>query len=62
MDEPALNYDVLLPLPDHIQLSIDDYRDKLYEMIQQDKAYLKRTQNNRTVTNSNSKHSITNNR
>ncbi|VDK70013.1 unnamed protein product [Litomosoides sigmodontis] len=55
MDEPALNYDVLLPLPDHIQLSIDDYRDKLYEMIQQDKTYVKRTRNNRTVTSSSSK-------
>ncbi|CEF64814.1 Mitogen-activated protein kinase 15 [Strongyloides ratti] len=32
-DEPALNYDVTLPLPDHIQLTIDDYRNKLYELI-----------------------------
>uniref|UniRef100_A0A0N4Z9F1 Mitogen-activated protein kinase n=1 Tax=Parastrongyloides trichosuri TaxID=131310 RepID=A0A0N4Z9F1_PARTI len=32
-DEPALNYDVTLPLPDHIQLTIDDYRNKLYDLI-----------------------------
>ncbi|KAL4003819.1 Extracellular signal-regulated kinase 2 domain protein [Acanthocheilonema viteae] len=52
MDEPALNYDVLLPLPDHIQLSIDDYRNKLYEMIQQDNTYVKRIQHNRNNSRS----------
>uniref|UniRef100_A0A0N5BHX8 Mitogen-activated protein kinase n=1 Tax=Strongyloides papillosus TaxID=174720 RepID=A0A0N5BHX8_STREA len=36
-DEPALNYDVTLPLPDHIQLTIDDYRNKLYELIDTNK-------------------------
>uniref|UniRef100_A0A0R3R2V7 Non-specific serine/threonine protein kinase n=1 Tax=Brugia timori TaxID=42155 RepID=A0A0R3R2V7_9BILA len=48
IDEPALNYDILLPLPDHIQLSIDDYRNKLYEMIQENRTYVKRIQHNRT--------------
>uniref|UniRef100_A0A1I8EFN8 Mitogen-activated protein kinase n=1 Tax=Wuchereria bancrofti TaxID=6293 RepID=A0A1I8EFN8_WUCBA len=50
MDEPALNYDILLPLPDHIQLSIDDYRNKLYEMIQENRTYVKRIQHNRVIT------------
>uniref|UniRef100_A0A0K0ELI6 Mitogen-activated protein kinase n=1 Tax=Strongyloides stercoralis TaxID=6248 RepID=A0A0K0ELI6_STRER len=36
-EEPALNYDVTLPLPDHIQLTIDDYRNKLYELIDTNK-------------------------
>ncbi|MFH4976820.1 hypothetical protein AB6A40_003529 [Gnathostoma spinigerum] len=47
-DEPALDYDVTLPLPDHIQLSIDDYRNKLYEMIQQKRLNLRRVQNERS--------------
>ncbi|VDM12508.1 unnamed protein product [Wuchereria bancrofti] len=51
MDEPALNYDILLPLPDHIQLSIDDYRNKLYEMIQENRTYVKRIQHNRVISN-----------
>lgn len=51
VDEPSLNYDVLLPFPDHIQLSIDDYRNKLYEMIQQNKTHVKRMQHNRAVSN-----------
>uniref|UniRef100_A0A915Q630 Mitogen-activated protein kinase n=1 Tax=Setaria digitata TaxID=48799 RepID=A0A915Q630_9BILA len=52
VDEPALNYDILLPLPDHIQLSVDDYRNKLYEMIQQNKINVRRIQHNRGLSNS----------
>uniref|UniRef100_A0AC35TLU8 Mitogen-activated protein kinase n=1 Tax=Rhabditophanes sp. KR3021 TaxID=114890 RepID=A0AC35TLU8_9BILA len=33
-DEPALNYEVSLHLPDHIQLSIDEYRTQLYDLIE----------------------------
>ncbi|ETN75963.1 kinase domain protein [Necator americanus] len=43
-DEPILPYDVTLPLPDHIQLSIDDYRNKLYDMMNQKKTHIKRIQ------------------
>ncbi|CCD63173.1 Mitogen-activated protein kinase 15 [Caenorhabditis elegans] len=43
-EEPVLNYEVYPPLPDHIQLSIDDYRDRLYEMIDEKKASFKRIQ------------------
>uniref|UniRef100_A0A1A7Y1V9 Mitogen-activated protein kinase 15 n=2 Tax=Iconisemion striatum TaxID=60296 RepID=A0A1A7Y1V9_9TELE len=31
--EPALNYDVVLPVDDDVQLSVGQYRNKLYEMI-----------------------------
>ncbi|NXL08445.1 MK15 kinase, partial [Mesembrinibis cayennensis] len=31
--EPSLDYDVILPLGDNIQLSVAEYRNKLYEMI-----------------------------
>ncbi|NXF53470.1 MK15 kinase, partial [Oceanites oceanicus] len=31
--EPSLDYDVILPLDDDIQLSVAEYRNKLYEMI-----------------------------
>uniref|UniRef100_A0A8B9VSU7 mitogen-activated protein kinase n=1 Tax=Anas zonorhyncha TaxID=75864 RepID=A0A8B9VSU7_9AVES len=31
--EPSLDYDVILPLVDDIQLSVAEYRNKLYEMI-----------------------------
>ncbi|NXR03419.1 MK15 kinase, partial [Sagittarius serpentarius] len=31
--EPCLDYDVILPLDDDIQLSVAEYRNKLYEMI-----------------------------
>ncbi|XP_025946618.1 mitogen-activated protein kinase 15 [Apteryx rowi] len=31
--EPSLGYDVILPLDDDIQLSVAEYRNKLYEMI-----------------------------
>uniref|UniRef100_A0AC34Q9C9 Mitogen-activated protein kinase n=1 Tax=Panagrolaimus sp. JU765 TaxID=591449 RepID=A0AC34Q9C9_9BILA len=44
MEEPALNYDVTLPLPDHIQLTVDDYRNKLYEMITSKKTNIRRIQ------------------
>ncbi|KHJ80427.1 mitogen-activated protein kinase domain protein [Oesophagostomum dentatum] len=46
-DEPVLPYDVNLPLPDHIQLSIDDYRNKLYEMMNQKKTHMKRLQHDK---------------
>ncbi|VDD94711.1 unnamed protein product [Enterobius vermicularis] len=42
VDEPALTYDVMLPLPDHIQLSVDDYRTKLYELITMNKTNIKK--------------------
>ncbi|EFO17262.1 hypothetical protein LOAG_11238 [Loa loa] len=59
VDEPALNYNILLPLPDHIQLSIDDYRNKLYEMIQQNRTYVKRIQHNRAISNNTKLHNAT---
>ncbi|KAJ1364082.1 Mitogen-activated protein kinase 15 [Parelaphostrongylus tenuis] len=43
-DEPILPYDVNLPLPDHIQLSIDDYRNKLYDIMNQKKTHIRRIQ------------------
>ncbi|CAJ0579211.1 unnamed protein product, partial [Mesorhabditis spiculigera] len=46
-DEPALPYDVSLPLPDHIQLTIDDYRNKLYDMISAKKTHIRRIQHER---------------
>uniref|UniRef100_A0A7E4W3B4 Mitogen-activated protein kinase n=1 Tax=Panagrellus redivivus TaxID=6233 RepID=A0A7E4W3B4_PANRE len=52
-DEPALNYDVTLPLPDHIQLTIDDYRNKLYELITTKKTNIRRIQHDRIVNKSN---------
>ncbi|XP_066482582.1 mitogen-activated protein kinase 15 isoform X2 [Tiliqua scincoides] len=36
--EPALNYNVILPLDDDVQLSVAEYRNKLYEMIIERKA------------------------
>ncbi|XP_061677168.1 mitogen-activated protein kinase 15 isoform X2 [Syngnathoides biaculeatus] len=36
--EPSLNYDVVLPLDDDVQLSVDQYRNKLYEMIRERKS------------------------
>nr|CAD7196991.1 unnamed protein product [Timema douglasi] len=32
-NEPSLNHDVLPPLRDDVQLAVDDYRNKLYEMM-----------------------------
>ncbi|KAE9420019.1 hypothetical protein Angca_005661 [Angiostrongylus cantonensis] len=46
-DEPILPYDVNLPLPDHIQLSIDDYRNKLYDMMNQKKTHIRRIQHDK---------------
>ncbi|XP_052776856.1 mitogen-activated protein kinase 15-like isoform X2 [Mya arenaria] len=37
-EEISLNYDVVPPLSDDTQLSVDEYRTKLYEMIMQKKA------------------------
>lgn len=31
--EPSLDYDVILPLGDDIQLSVGEYRNKLYEVL-----------------------------
>nr|CAD2193816.1 unnamed protein product [Meloidogyne enterolobii] len=41
-EEPSLDYEVRLPLPDHIQLSIHEYRDKLYEIISTKKVNIQR--------------------
>lgn len=46
-EEPTLNYEVYPPLPDHVQLGIDDYRDRLYEMIDEKKASFKRIQHDK---------------
>ena len=46
-DEPSLSTDVSLPLPDHIQLGIDDYRDKLYQLITEKRANVKKLQHDR---------------
>ncbi|XP_049607023.1 mitogen-activated protein kinase 15 [Syngnathus scovelli] len=37
--EPSLNYDVILPLDDDVQLSVEQYRNKLYEMIRERKSH-----------------------
>ncbi|XP_045160147.2 mitogen-activated protein kinase 15-like isoform X3 [Mercenaria mercenaria] len=37
-EEISLNYDVVPPLSDDVQLTVDEYRTKLYEMIMQKKA------------------------
>ncbi|KJH50271.1 mitogen-activated protein kinase domain protein [Dictyocaulus viviparus] len=47
IEEPILPYDVTLPLPDHIQLSIDDYRNKLYEIMNQKKTHIRRLQHDK---------------
>lgn len=41
-DEISLNYDVVPPLSDDVQLTVDEYRTKLYEMIMQKKAERRR--------------------
>ncbi|XP_070556880.1 mitogen-activated protein kinase 15-like isoform X2 [Ptychodera flava] len=41
-DEPALDHDVIPPLADDIQLSVDEYRNKLYEMIKEQKDKIRR--------------------
>ncbi|XP_030046024.1 mitogen-activated protein kinase 15-like [Microcaecilia unicolor] len=40
--EPALDYDVILPVDDDIQLSVAEYRNKLYEMILERKTHIRR--------------------
>lgn len=40
----ALTYDVTLGLSDHVQLSIDEYRQKLYELIVSKKTHIRRIQ------------------
>ncbi|XP_069815860.1 mitogen-activated protein kinase 15 [Dendropsophus ebraccatus] len=40
--EPALDYDVILPLDDDVQLSVAEYRNKLYEMILERKTNTRR--------------------
>ncbi|XP_077362201.1 mitogen-activated protein kinase 15 [Festucalex cinctus] len=37
--EPSLNYDVVLPLDDDVQLSVAQYRNKLYEVIREKKSH-----------------------
>ncbi|XP_052256197.1 mitogen-activated protein kinase 15-like isoform X2 [Dreissena polymorpha] len=41
-EEISLNYDVVPPLADDVQLTVDEYRTKLYEMIMQKKAERRR--------------------
>lgn len=41
-EEISLNYDVVPPLSDDVQLTVDEYRTKLYEMIMQKKAERRR--------------------
>ncbi|CAB3402944.1 unnamed protein product [Caenorhabditis bovis] len=36
-EEPVLSYEVNLPLPDHVQLQVDDYRNELYRLISEKK-------------------------
>lgn len=36
-----------LPLPDHIQLGVDDYRNKLYDMIVAKKTNVRRIQHDK---------------
>ncbi|KAH7731202.1 Protein C05D10.2 c [Aphelenchoides avenae] len=67
-EEPSLTYDVTLPLPgktparliglwsnilDHIQLSVDEYRDQLYQMITLKKTNIRRIQHERLNANKN---------
>ncbi|KAM4605808.1 mitogen-activated protein kinase 15 [Discoglossus pictus] len=40
--EPVLDYDVILPVDDDIQLSVAEYRNKLYEMILERKVNIRR--------------------
>ncbi|XP_043923321.1 mitogen-activated protein kinase 15 [Protopterus annectens] len=40
--EPSLDYDVVLPVDDDIQLSVGEYRNKLYQMILEKKTNLRR--------------------
>ncbi|XP_061521382.1 mitogen-activated protein kinase 15 [Phycodurus eques] len=37
--EPSLNGDVVLPLDDNVQFSVEQYRNKLYEMIREKKSH-----------------------
>ncbi|XP_077404598.1 mitogen-activated protein kinase 15 isoform X2 [Vanacampus margaritifer] len=37
--EPSFNYDVVLSLDDDVQLSVEQYRNKLYEMIREKKSH-----------------------
>ncbi|KAI8482263.1 Mitogen-activated protein kinase 15 [Branchiostoma belcheri] len=41
-DEPALDYDVVPPLDDDVQLSVSEYRSKLYELIMEKKTIVRR--------------------
>ncbi|KAG9333147.1 hypothetical protein JZ751_013405 [Albula glossodonta] len=47
--EPSLAYEVVLPVDDHIQLSVTQYRNKLYEMILEKRSRLRGTQLNQGV-------------
>lgn len=61
VEEPALNCDVTLPLPDHVQLSVQEYREKLYEMIVSKKTHIRRIQHNKPVKLSTQKEETNNN-
>uniref|UniRef100_A0A914I813 Mitogen-activated protein kinase n=1 Tax=Globodera rostochiensis TaxID=31243 RepID=A0A914I813_GLORO len=64
LEEPALDYEVKLPLPDHIQLSVHEYREKLYEIIATRKINVRRIQYDKLTSNESEeqrKHSINGN-
>ncbi|KAI3415914.1 Mitogen-activated protein kinase 15 [Globodera pallida] len=64
LEEPALDYEVKLPLPDHIQLSVHEYREKLYEIIATRKINVRRIQYDKLISNESEeqrKHSINGN-
>jgi len=42
-EEPEIGYQVTTPLNDAVQLSVEEYRDKLYEMIREKKMRLRRS-------------------
>ncbi|XP_033011976.1 mitogen-activated protein kinase 15 isoform X2 [Lacerta agilis] len=51
--EPALDYSVVLPLDDDVQLSVAEYRNKLYEMILERKARNRHPQKHQQPQNEN---------
>ncbi|KAL3097765.1 hypothetical protein niasHS_000500 [Heterodera schachtii] len=50
-EEPSLDYEVKLSLPDHIQLSVHEYREKLYEIIATRKINIRRIQYDKLTSN-----------
>jgi len=49
-DEPSLDYQVTTPLNDAVQLSVEEYREKLYEMIREKKMRLRKMRLQRQST------------